>query len=221
MLLPVYKKLDRKTRIRERGYGFSRQNRSHAAGIAGQAIMLLQERRLERLGGNEAIDIDCRIIAAGSDDFLQLNAQEGSTKICITVSTGSVLICCVWTSAVKTSPCCLRISCRGLHFACYQWPVSQWSLESGADGAVAGQCARIVQLREAIGGAWLCGTYFCRTGRCIAVASVDAFEKMLIADVLARSNGTVVDAADRLGISGKTLYDKIRKYQSSASRTAE
>ncbi|HEX2531468.1 MAG TPA: helix-turn-helix domain-containing protein [Burkholderiaceae bacterium] len=44
---------------------------------------------------------------------------------------------------------------------------------------------------------------------------------MLIADVLARSNGTVVDAADRLGISGKTLYDKIRKYQSSASRTAE
>ena len=50
---------------------------------------------------------------------------------------------------------------------------------------------------------------------------VDAFEKMLIADALAGSDGNVAAAADRMGVPKKTLYDKIRKYQLSTSRIAE
>ncbi len=38
-------------------------------------LRVLQERRLERLGGNEAIVIDCRFIAASKADLLRLSAQ--------------------------------------------------------------------------------------------------------------------------------------------------
>jgi len=39
-------------------------------------LRVLQERQLERLGGNESIDIDCRIIAASKVDLLRLSAEE-------------------------------------------------------------------------------------------------------------------------------------------------
>ncbi|WP_272938355.1 sigma-54-dependent transcriptional regulator, partial [Noviherbaspirillum denitrificans] len=38
-------------------------------------LRVLQERRLERLGGNDPIQVDCRIIAASKADLLQLSAQ--------------------------------------------------------------------------------------------------------------------------------------------------
>ncbi|UMR33227.1 sigma-54 dependent transcriptional regulator [Massilia sp. MB5] len=38
-------------------------------------LRVLQERRLERLGANEGVDLDCRIVAASKADLLQLSAQ--------------------------------------------------------------------------------------------------------------------------------------------------
>jgi len=38
-------------------------------------LRVLQERRLERLGGNESIPLDCRIVAASKADLLALSAQ--------------------------------------------------------------------------------------------------------------------------------------------------
>jgi two-component system C4-dicarboxylate transport response regulator DctD len=38
-------------------------------------LRVLQERRLERLGGNEGVALDCRIVAATKVDLLQLAAQ--------------------------------------------------------------------------------------------------------------------------------------------------
>jgi two-component system C4-dicarboxylate transport response regulator DctD len=38
-------------------------------------LRVLQERRLERLGGNESIPLDCRVVAASKADLLALSAQ--------------------------------------------------------------------------------------------------------------------------------------------------
>jgi two-component system, NtrC family, C4-dicarboxylate transport response regulator DctD len=38
-------------------------------------LRVLQERRLERLGGNEAVALDCRVVAASKADLLALSAQ--------------------------------------------------------------------------------------------------------------------------------------------------
>ncbi|MBO15603.1 helix-turn-helix domain-containing protein, partial [Herbaspirillum sp.] len=46
---------------------------------------------------------------------------------------------------------------------------------------------------------------------------VEQFEAGLIAAALKDSEGSVAQAAERLGIPKKTLYDKIRKYQLAGS----
>jgi len=42
--------------------------------------------------------------------------------------------------------------------------------------------------------------------------AVEAFEKQFLRDALAQNHGCKVKTADMLGIDGKTLYTKLRKY---------
>lgn len=53
------------------------------------------------------------------------------------------------------------------------------------------------------------------------VRETNAYERMLTADALARTDNNVAAAADRLGVPKKTLYDKIKKYQLVAGRSTE
>jgi two-component system C4-dicarboxylate transport response regulator DctD len=56
-------------------------------------LRVLQERRLERLGGNESVAIDCRVVAASKADLLKLSAKDNSAKTCITASAWSPSTC--------------------------------------------------------------------------------------------------------------------------------
>jgi two-component system C4-dicarboxylate transport response regulator DctD len=50
---------------------------------------------------------------------------------------------------------------------------------------------------------------------------LDAYERMLIAEALAASNGNVALTAEHLGLPKKTLYDKLKKYHLATGRAIE
>lgn len=190
-------------------------------------LRVLQERRLERLGGNESIAIDCRIIAASKADLLQLSAQ-GTFREDLYYRIGVISIDLPrLTERREDIPLLLGHFVQAAMIR-YQRPLPQWSaadmnqwqgldwpgnvreLRNFADRLVLG----VVQ---AMPPATLAGGGLPPVPEALP-QQVEAYERTLIADALGACEGNVAAAADRLGLPRKTLYDKLKKYQIATSR---
>jgi two-component system C4-dicarboxylate transport response regulator DctD len=187
-------------------------------------LRVLQERKLERLGGNEPISIDCRIIAASKADLLKLSA-EGKFREDLYYRIGVVSI-----DLPRLADRREDIPLLLAHFAQqaairYQRPVPQWSAAQMADWQARDWPGNVRELRNfadrVVLGVAETGAADADSGAGSLPQRVDAYERMLIADALAACDGSVAAAADRLGVPKKTLYDKIRKYQLAGGRTSE
>ncbi len=193
-------------------------------------LRVLQERRLERLGGNESIAIDCRVIAASKADLLQLSAQ-GSFREDLYYRIGVVSIDLPRLAERREDIPLLLAHFVQLAALRYQRPLPQWSaaqmhqwqardwpgnvreLRNFADRLVLGVAEPVIDsVRTALPPAACEGSL---------PQQVDAYERMLIAEALNASEGNVAAAADRLGLPKKTLYDKLKKYQLAAGRSAD
>ncbi|HJV82408.1 sigma-54 dependent transcriptional regulator [Noviherbaspirillum sp.] len=188
-------------------------------------LRVLQERRLERLGGNDAVAIDCRIIAASKADLLKLSAQ-GTFREDLYYRIGVVGIDLPRLCERREDiPLLLAHFTQGAAIR-YQRPLPQWTPAQMAQWQAREWPGNVRELRNfadrlvlGVGD----GTAALPKGDAMTDGNslpqkVDAFERMLIVDALAGNEGSVSAAADALGIPRKTLYDKLKKYQLATAR---
>jgi two-component system C4-dicarboxylate transport response regulator DctD len=184
-------------------------------------LRVLQERRLERLGGNESITIDCRVIAASKADLLQL-AGQGAFREDLYYRIGVVSIDLPRLRERRDDiPLLLG------HFMCaagvrYGREAPLWTPAQMAQWQQRDWPGNVRELRN-FADRWVLGV--ADEGPApVAIAQtalpqrIDAYERVLIEHALAGAAGNVAAAADQLGIPRKTLYDKIKKYDLAAVR---
>lgn len=192
-------------------------------------LRVLQERRLERLGANEAVQLDCRVIAASKADLLQLSQQRlfrEDLYYRINVVTIDLprlnerpddipllLAHFVREAAQRYGrPVPAWTAGQMAHWQGLDWPGNVRELRNFADRLVLGVVPADSPPVRAAGA----GT---NAGAASLPQQVDGFERDLIQRALIDADNNVALAADQLAIPRKTLYDKLKKYQIGTGRT--
>jgi two-component system C4-dicarboxylate transport response regulator DctD len=177
-------------------------------------LRVLQERVVERLGSNREIPVDFRIVAATKADLAEAS-RDGRFRADLYFRLAVVTI--------DLPPLRARREDVPLLFDAFvEQAASRHGREPPAipDGLVRDLMAygwpgnirelRNVAERHVLGIGIPLGS--AATDRPVPLAeAVDAFERTLIGEELARQNGNVVKTAKLLGIPKSTLFDKIRK----------
>ncbi|QJQ02269.1 sigma-54-dependent transcriptional regulator [Herbaspirillum rubrisubalbicans] len=182
-------------------------------------LRVLQERRLERLGGNESVAIDCRVVAASKADLLKLSGQ-GQFREDLYYRIGVVAIDLPALHQRSSDiPLLLAYFCQAAAVR-YRREVPPWTAAQMQQWQQREWPGNVRELRN-FADRWVLGVeQMAGTGLPVGAQpalplpeQVEQFEAGLIAAALKDSEGSVALAAERLGIPRKTLYDKIRKYQ--------
>jgi two-component system C4-dicarboxylate transport response regulator DctD len=191
-------------------------------------LRVLQERRLERLGGNDSVALDCTIVAATKVDLLQLSAQ-GQFREDLYYRIGVVSI-----ELPRLRDRRDDIPLLLAHFAAdaaarYQRPLPAWSAQQMAQWQAAEWPGNVRELRNfaerlvlgiaVVGAAAATMVASAGDGEALSLSQqVDHHERALIVQALAVTDGNVALAADNLMVPRKTLYDKLKKYQIGTGR---
>ncbi|QGZ39427.1 two-component system C4-dicarboxylate transport response regulator DctD [Pseudoduganella flava] len=183
-------------------------------------LRVLQERRLERLGANEPVPLDCRIVAASKADLLAL-AAEGKFRADLYYRIGVVtldlpplrerrddipplLAHFVQEAALRYGrPLPTWTGERMAQWQANDWPGNVRELRNFAERLVLGVVPAPAPAM---------GTEAPPQGASLP-ERLDAYERRLIEAELSAADGNVSLAADRLGVPRKTLYDKLKKFQ--------
>lgn len=186
-------------------------------------LRVLQERRLERLGGNESVALDCRVIAASKTDLLQLAAQGGFRED-LYYRIGVVSIDLPRLRERREDIPLLLAHFMSAAALRYGREIPLWHAGQMAQWQQRDWPGNVRELRN-FADRWILGV--ADTERALAAPvdmalpqQVDAYERTLIERALASVSGNVAAAADLLAIPRKTLYDKIKKYDLAAARGA-
>ena len=179
-------------------------------------LRVLQERTIERLGANESIAVDCRVIAASKADLSEL-AEEGRFRADLLYRLNVAQIELpplrerredvpllfehfVLAAARKfEQPAPIVSAAQVSELMTHQWPGNVRELQNVADRFVLG-----------LTGDTLLGTGGSGSKSGTLAQQLAYFERMLIEDMLRRHNGNVADASVELGMPKKTLYHKLR-----------
>jgi len=178
-------------------------------------LRVLQERKLERLGGNELIPVDCRIVAATKADLKQLS-ESGKFRGDLYYRLNVAMIeLPPLRSRREDIP---RLVAHFLEEAGRRYlreppviPADQLSRWTSSEWPGNVRELRNAVERYVLGISEDAPAPPCEDDTSLA-ARVDCFERMLIAEELRRQQGNVARAADALGLPKKTLYDKLRKH---------
>lgn len=184
-------------------------------------LRVLEERRLERLGSNTAVDVDVRVIAATKADLKQMS-DEGRFRADLYYRLNVVQVDIPPLRERKED-----IPLLFHHFALiaaarydresvpldaaqtaeliqYDWPGNVRELRNLAEryvllGALAFEDSGVNVPLEA-------------EGRQSLAQMVDAFERSAIISALNANRGSVKDTMQQLGVARKTLYEKMKKH---------
>ena len=180
-------------------------------------LRVLQERRLERLGGNEPVSIDCRFIAAAKED-LRLLSDQGRFRadLYYRLHVASIALPavrdrredipmlmahCVRQAADRygvTPPCWSEAQMAT--WQRHTWPGNVRELKNVADRLCLGLEGDAMVQADPAAEADSLGL------------QVDGFEKHLIIQALLQHLGSVTLAAEQLKLPRKTLYDKVARH---------
>ena len=181
-------------------------------------LRVLQERKLERLGSNQSINVDCRVVAASKDDLLA-RAQDKTFRLDLYYRLNVVCI--------ELPPLRERredIPMLMTHFTllaaqrfnrpqpelsaalmsklmAYAWPGNVRELRNVADCLVLGVRNGVVDVADTASAA----------SQSLSEA-VDQFERAMINAELQRHGGNVARCAEALNIAKTTLHDKIKRH---------
>ncbi len=184
-------------------------------------LRMLQERVVERLGGNQTIPLDIRVIAATKEDLRQA-ADQGRFRADLYYrlnvaplripplrerSEDVLFLFQHFTEAAANrhglpirEP---RPEQRALLLR-HGWPGNVRELQNTAERFALGLELGLEAVGEAVAdGAGTSGNL---------TEQVEAFERALIAAELARPHGSLRSVAEALGLPRKTLHDKLRKH---------
>ncbi|MCH8620159.1 sigma-54 dependent transcriptional regulator [Undibacterium sp. TS12] len=190
-------------------------------------LRVLQERCLERLGGNQSIALDCRIIAASKADLLKLSAQgQFREDLYYRLSVVNInlprlndrredipllLSYFVQRAALRYQKQVVSWTAAQMqHWMQRDWQGNVRQLRNFADQLVLG----VAEFADNPAGQDQPST---AGGNVSLPEKIDAYEVSLIQAALEKHANNVAAAADALGIPKKTLYDKMKKYQKSLS----
>lgn len=180
-------------------------------------LRVLQERHLERLGGNESVSIDCRFIAAAKEDLKRLSDRgQFRADLYYRLHVANIAL-----PPLRDRPedipmlmaHCLRQAAdrygvvtprwNPIQMATWQrysWPGNVRELKNAADRLCLG----------------LEGESSMHTAPLLEDDSlsqqVESFEKHLIIQALLQHGGSVALASEQLQLPRKTLYDKVARY---------
>lgn len=178
-------------------------------------LRVLQEHKLERLGSNQAVDVDCRLIAATKEDLDQLS-QQGKFRADFYYRLNVVSLeipplrerredipllfeCFLQQAALRFDREPLEIDRKTLgQLMAHDWPGNVRELRNVAERYALGLPA------------------FKSGGEVAASPSlaecVEAYEKSLIVEALRRHGGNLSQASQALAMPKTTLFDKVKKY---------
>ncbi|WP_368934558.1 sigma-54-dependent transcriptional regulator [Alcaligenes faecalis] len=186
-------------------------------------LRVLQERTLERLGSNQSIAINCRVIAATKVDLLA-QADQGQFRHDLYYRLNMATLplpplrerredigllfehFALLAAARHGRPALEPDSERLQAMLAWHWPGNVRELRNFADRCVLGVNSALPAQRAAP-----------ETVPSSLVQKVEAVERALIVEALRRHQHNLTRAGQELGIAKSTLHDKIRKYGLSAS----
>ncbi|MCQ4348262.1 sigma-54 dependent transcriptional regulator [Pseudomonas stutzeri] len=200
-----------------RGTLFLDEIESMSLDVQVKLLRLLQERAVERLGSNQLIPLDIRVIAATKED-LRVAADQGRFR--------ADLYYRLNVAPLRIPPlrergddvlllfrhfCALAAGRHGLPLRepdpaqraallAHAWPGNVRELQNAAERFALGLD---LGLGEALVEPPTEGSL---------AARVEAFERSLIASELARGHGSLRSLAEALGVPRKTLHDKLKKH---------
>lgn len=192
-------------------------------------LRVLQTQKFERLGGEKTLDVDVRILAATNKDLLQ-EVKHGEFREDLFYRLNVIPI--VLPALNKRRNDILLLAQYFLrHFAVeqgkrvdgfssdamrlllnYSWPGNVRELENSIEHATVlakGERIEVTDLPAA-----LHETFSSPSPESVGVhGTLMETERVLLQDVLEECSWNKKQAAERLGISRSTLYDKLKKYQ--------
>jgi two-component system C4-dicarboxylate transport response regulator DctD len=181
-------------------------------------LRVLQEKAMERLGGNQTLQIDCRFIAAAKADLKALS-DTGEFRsdlyyrlhvACVELAPlrerrediPQLMAHCLRLSAERYKTAAPPISATQVaQWMAHNWPGNVRELKNVADRLCLGlepdenSIERPGDAEPSLG------------------QQMDRFEKQLLSDALSGCQGNVAQAATQLKVPRKTLYDKITRHQ--------
>jgi two-component system, NtrC family, C4-dicarboxylate transport response regulator DctD len=176
-------------------------------------LRVLQERQVERLGSNQSVAVDCRVIAAAKDDLKQLS-DAGRFRADLYYRLNVV--------ALQIPPLRERpgdVPLLMAHFlqeaaSRFGKPAPQWSdndMLRWRQHAWPGNVRELRNVAERIALGLPDGLQEGTARELTLPDRLDALERSLVSDAMAQAGDNVARAADLLGIPKKTLYDKLSK----------
>ena len=179
-------------------------------------LRVLQERTLERLGSNQSIDVDCRVIAATKSDLDQLSkASQFRSDLYYRLNVVTLELpplrerredilqlfeYFLQQSSLRFDRAAPELDNQTLSsLMSHDWPGNVRELRNVAERFALGLPA------------------FKKPGSNAAQGlgfseAVEAFERNLLTDALQRSGGNLTQASQELGMAKTTLFDKVKKY---------
>lgn len=184
-------------------------------------LRVLQDRRVERLGSNEGLPVDVRVVAATKENLLQ-RAKDGSFRLdlyyrlnVVTVELPALrerredialltehFMLLAASRYNRPQPGVTQEQLRQL--MAHDWPGNVRELRNVADCLVLGIPSGVLGGTNAMPAA--------ETPAQSLTELVEGFERDLIAAELSRNQGNVAHSARGLRIPKTTLADKVRKY---------
>ncbi|WP_432471272.1 sigma-54-dependent transcriptional regulator [Amphritea sp. HPY] len=184
-------------------------------------LRVLEERSIERLGSNEQIPLDLRVVAATKVDLKQLSEQgdyredlyyrlnvvqldipalrDRREDIPMLFQHFALIASAQYHKEVpQLNPENLRM------LLAHNWPGNVRELRNAAE--------RYVLLGEAYSFDFDQQLSSTDSGRMSLPEQIDQFEKLVLQEELSRNRGSIKGTQDSLGLPRKTLYDKMRKY---------
>ncbi|AKU10094.1 two-component response regulator, C4-dicarboxylate transport regulator [Azoarcus sp. CIB] len=185
--------------------------------LQAKLLRVLQDHRVERLGGNVPVEVDCRIVAATKEDLKALSDQgrfRADLYYRLNVAVlqlpplrdrkEDIPLLMAHFLAQAAQRFKLPVPPWGaadvLHWQAHDWPGNVRELKNAAERICLGLSDGLPVPQGEHGGA---------TG---LVAQIEQAERGFIRNALKVAQGQVVRAAELLKIPRKTLYDKLARY---------
>ncbi|WP_028293910.1 sigma-54-dependent transcriptional regulator [Oceanobacter kriegii] len=183
-------------------------------------LRVLEERKVEPLGGNQQIPLDIRVVAATKVDLKELS-DKGEFRLDLYYRLNVVQVHIpalkdrredvpvlfehfVWAAANRYgSEVQALTAAQRQQLLAHDWPGNVRELRNLAE------CFVLLGGERAFDSLLKTGT---ATNVITLAEQVSRYEEMILREVLARHKGRLKNAQEELGLGRKTLYEKMKKY---------
>ncbi len=176
-------------------------------------LRVLQEREVERLGSNQPIAVDCRVIAATKDDLKRL-ADEGRFRADLYYRLNVVSVDLPPLRERPGDVALLMAHFLRVSAAHHRVPVPPWSdhdMLRWQQHDWPGNVRELRNVAERVCLGVADGLAPAEPGVSSLAGRLASVERSLIADALRVAEGNVAKAAELLQLPRKTLYDKLQR----------